>query len=63
VSIEIFLVPWFICIFTKNFNNEMIEVIWDNLFLDRKLGFIKVALSFIDIFKDDLTRCESLEEL
>ena len=50
IFLEIFICPWIICLFTKNFSKDIVEVIWDNLLTDKKYGFVKVILTIMSIF-------------
>ena len=63
LNLQMFITPWILCLFTKNFSQPILQVMWDNLFLYKLSGFVKIILAFLQIFRQEIVNCSTLERL
>ena len=57
------IMQWFLSLFVINFPFDATTVVWDTLFLDKKIVLFKLCLSLVKLIKDDLLKIHELEEM
>ena len=57
------IMQWFLSLFVINFPFDATTVVWDTLFLDKKVVLFKLCISLVKLIKDDLLKIHELEEM
>jgi len=51
-----FSIPWFVCIFSRNLNSKLFEIVLDNLVIQGSLALFKVGLSILKLLEEQILK-------
>ena len=57
---NIFTVQWFVCMFAENIEPELLDEIWDNLFIHGSKIIFKTGVAFLQLIEKNLLLCSDL---
>lgn len=60
VDANLFTVQWFVCMFSQNLEVEVLDELWDNLFLHGSKILFKAGLALLTLIERNLTNCGEL---
>ena len=54
---------WFTCLFAYNFNFEVLQRLWDLIFLKGNKIMFRIALAIFHLLEQPLLRCDQISEI
>jgi hypothetical protein len=60
VDPNFFTVQWFVCLFAQNLELEVLDELWDNLFLHGSKILFKAGLAMLTLIEKNLLTCNDL---
>ena len=60
---SLFSIQWFVCLFCRNLNYSLLEVVFDNLVVKGSAIFFKTGLAILKILEQELLKAKDFRKL
>ena len=59
---SLFSIQWFVCLFCKNLQSKLIEIVFDNLFIDGSIVLFKIGLVILKLLENEILKARDFRK-